>query len=99
METNKEFSFTFQPKPPRLRPCTVRGEKALFHRWEDYAVVLAPSVMVGGHPGGQMREMFAIVELESGQVLEVKPTEVKFDDTREYMSLITLDKEDGNATD
>ena len=84
----KEFEFSFAPKSPKLRPCMVDGEKALFHRWEDYATVIEPSPMVGGHPGGQLRETFAIVEMESGQVMEVKPTKVKFEDTSEYMALL-----------
>lgn len=89
----KEFEFSFAPKSPKLRPCMVDGEKALFHRWEDYATVLEPSPMVGGHPGGQLRETFAIVEMESGQVMEVKPTKVKFEDTSEYMALLVANEE------
>ncbi len=89
----KEFEFSFAPKSPKLRPCMVDGEKALFHRWEDYATVIEPSPMVGGHPGGQLRETFAIVEMESGQVMEVKPTKVKFEDTSEYMALLVTNEE------
>lgn len=83
-----EFTFVMEPKAPKLRPCTVDGVKALFHRWEDYAAVLEPSPMVGGHPGGQMRETFAIVEMEDGQIKEVKPSKVKFSDTKEYLALL-----------
>jgi len=89
----KEFEFSFAPKSPKLRPCMVDGEKALFHRWEDYATVIEPSPMVGGHPGGQLRKTFAIVEMESGQVMEVKPTKVKFEDTSEYMALLVANEE------
>ena len=89
----RDFEFSFAPKSPKLRPCMVDGEKALFHRWEDYATVLEPSPMVGGHPGGQLRETFAIVEMESGQVMEVKPTKVKFEDTSEYMALLVANEE------
>ena len=89
----KEFEFSFAPKPTKLRPCKVDGEKALFHRWEDYATVIEPSPMVGGHPGGQLRETFAIVEMESGQVMEVKPTKVKFEDTSEYLALRVANEE------
>ncbi len=89
----RKFEFSFAPKSPKLRPCMVDGEKALFHRWEDYATVIEPSPMVGGHPGGQLRETFAIVEMESGQVLEVKPTKVKFEDTSEYMALLVANEE------
>lgn len=89
----REFEFSFAPKSPKLRPCVVDGEKALFHRWEDYATVIEPSPMVGGHPGGQLRETFAIVEMESGKVMEVKPTKVKFEDTSEYMALLVANEE------
>ena len=89
----KEFELSFAPKSPKLRPCMVDGEKALFHRWKDFATVIEPSPMVGGHPGGQLRETFAIVEMESGQVMEVKPTKVKFEDTSEYMALLVANEE------
>lgn len=80
-----DFAFTLQQRAPKLRPCTVDGVKALFHRWEDYAIVLEPSPMVGGHPGGQVRQTYAIIELENGQVKEVKPSKVVFSDTSERM--------------
>ena len=82
---NNGFTFALQQRAPKLRPCTVDGEKALFHRWEEYAMVLEPSPMVGGHPGGQVRQTYAIVELENGQVKEVKPSKVVFSDTSERM--------------
>lgn len=82
---NNGFTFALQQRAPKLRPCTVDGVKALFHRWEEYAMVLEPSPMVGGHPGGQVRQTYAIVELENGQVKEVKPSKVVFSDTSERM--------------
>ena len=85
---SEEFQFSFVPKAPRLRPCTVDGVNALFHRWEDFATVLEPSPMVGGHPGGQLRETFAIVEMEDGQIREVKPSKVVFKDTKRYITLV-----------
>ena len=95
----REFEFSFAPKSPKLRPCKVDGEKALFHRWEDYATVIEPSPMVGGHPGGQLRETFAIVEMESGQVREVKPSKVTFEDTRDYLALLVANEVRPNETD
>ena len=71
----------------------VDGEKALFHRWENHAMVIEPSPMVGGHPGGQISQTYAIVEMESGQVREVKPSKVTFEDTSEYMSLLVANEE------
>ena len=61
-----------------LRPCTVDSMKALFHRWEDKSWIVPPSPMVGGHQGGVVRGVFAIVEMEDGTVREVEPEKVKF---------------------
>lgn len=86
---NNDFTFTLQPREPKLRPCTVDGNNALFHRWEEYAVVIEPSPMVGGHRGGQLCQTYAIVEMEDGQVKEVKPSKIRFRDTKERFALLT----------
>lgn len=86
--------LSIQQKAPHLRPCTVDGEKALFHRWEDYKYVVAPSPMVGGHPGGQMSQTYAIVEMENGQVREVKPSNIIFSDTKEHLVMEIANLED-----
>ena len=86
MSDNNKWSFTLEPERPILRTCEVDGEKAWFHRWEDYAAVIEPSPMVGGHPGGQLRETYAIVEMEDGRIREVKPTKVVFTDTKVYLA-------------
>lgn len=76
--------FIFQNE---LRPCLIHGKhKALFHRWEDKSEIVAPSCMVGGHGGGVVRAVLAIVELEDGKVEEVYPEQVTFLDTRGAMS-------------
>lgn len=68
----------------RLRPCLVGcgedrpGEKALLHRWVDRAYVIEPSMLVGGHPGGQVWNVHGLVELEDGSVVEVPPCNIKF---------------------
>lgn len=65
-----------------LRQCSVRKDKkqvkALFHCWEQYSEVLCASPLVGGHTGGQLSCMLAIVELESGEVIKVKPEQITF---------------------
>lgn len=63
-----------------LRPCIVDGKKGLFHCWENYADTIAPSPMVGGSPGGQYSRMFALVELESGNVIRADSSKVQFVD-------------------
>lgn len=46
-----------------MRPCIVQNKyKALFHRWEDRADVIDPSMSIGGAPGGQITRTLAIVE-------------------------------------
>lgn len=52
------------------------GEKiaAYFHRWHEKFWTIAPSLMVGGHAGGQESEMTAIVEYEDGSI-HVVPAE------------------------
>ena len=63
-----------------LRPCLVKGHKALFHRWSAKAWPVAPSMMVGGPPGGQMSMTLALVEYENGIVHEAYPYEIVFTD-------------------
>ena len=62
------------------RPCLVKGQHALFHRWEDNSEIYAPSVMIGGHGGGVVKYTCAIVEYEDGHVERVKPEDVTFVD-------------------
>lgn len=66
----------------RLRPCYVvangNKQKALFHCWSFHSNVVSPSPMVGGHPGGVIARMSAIVELEDGDVTLTEPHCIKF---------------------
>lgn len=50
-----------------LRPCMVRGEKALFHCWEQ-------SNRYG------IKELFGIIEREDGTMQKVNPCEIRFVD-------------------
>ena len=76
------------------RPCLVKGQHALFHRWEDNSEIYAPSVMIGGHGGGVVKYTCAIVEYEDGHVERVKPEDVTFVDhlIKEY-AFLTEEKE------
>lgn len=65
------------------RPCIVDGEKALFHRWLNFAYVVDASLMIGGHPGGQVADTFGLVELEYGTMRRVAPTSIHFCDSSE----------------
>jgi len=62
------------------RPCYVDGKKAMFHQWINRAQVAPPSMMIGGHPGGQLWEVFGLVEFEDGHVGEAYPNNIVFAD-------------------
>lgn len=68
---------------PELRPCLVNGEKAYFHRWSEHSYIVAPSLMIGGHSGGQVQDTVGIFEKEDGTVFEAHPTDVQFLDRTE----------------
>ena len=74
------------------RPCIVDGEKALFHRWLTVAYVVDASLMVGGHPGGQMMDTLGLVELESGAMRKVLPRDIRFLDSRERFAVYSWQK-------
>lgn len=77
------------------RPCivTVKGEPypALFHLFTTSAYVIAPSIAIGGHPGGQCSEPCAVIEYESGRVDVVPATSVHFLDTKHLMEQYSWD--------
>lgn len=64
-----------------LRPCLVDGKRALWHEWTTRWEIVPPSIMTGGHGGGQVSASFALVEYEDGTVEEVYPSRVRFLDT------------------
>lgn len=64
-----------------LRPCLVDGKRALWHEWTTRWEIVPPSIMAGGHGGGQVSASLALVEFEDGTVAEVYPSRVRFLDT------------------
>ena len=70
---------------PERRPCYVKGEKAIFHQWINRAQIAAPSMMIGGHTGGQLWDVFGLVEMEDGSMKEVYPTDVVFADGGDFV--------------
>lgn len=72
------------------RPCKVlllrrAGEvvrDAFFHGFFTEAYVAPASALKGGHPGGQVSTVQALVELRDGCVLRVDPQRIRFLDSR-----------------
>jgi hypothetical protein len=62
------------------RPCFVDNHKALFHCWAQVSSVVGPSMLKGGHPGGTVIDVVAVVEYEDGKVATVLPKRVQFID-------------------
>lgn len=77
-----------------FRPCTIFGRKALFHRWVERQYIIAPSPMVGGHTGGTVRTIAALVEFEDGTCDLVDPIMIKFVDSSRIESMFRQYKEE-----
>lgn len=61
------------------RFCEVKGELGQFHLWEQWSNVDDASPLRGGHPGGQIGQVYGIVEFKDG-VRRVDPESIKFCD-------------------
>lgn len=62
------------------RLCEVDGELGYFHCWEHWSNVIdASPLRGGGHPGGQIRQVYGIVEFKDG-VRRIDPAKIKFCD-------------------
>lgn len=66
-----------------LRPCFVthpngEQEKAFFHCWNQISRVIPPSIVRGGHNGGQVSRVYGVVEFEDGRVSNVEPHMIAF---------------------
>lgn len=66
-----------------LRPCVVNEKAALFHTFEQYSEIVSPSFAIGGHGGGVIAEVFAIVEYEDGKVGRVDISSLRFTDKQQ----------------
>ena len=65
----------------RIVNTTETRVKALFHFWNNRSEVVAPSPLKGGHPGGVISDVFAIVEFEDGTIHEARTTDIQFCDS------------------
>lgn len=67
------------------RLCSVDDKTGYFHCWEHWANVVNPSPMIGGHPAGQVGQVYGIVEFPNG-VKRVDPTKIRFvDEQSQYL--------------
>jgi hypothetical protein len=66
-----------------LRPCEARGIPGYFHKWCERSDILEPSLMKGGHSGGEIKYTLGIVEFEDGSICEFAPTVIKFTDRKD----------------
>lgn len=69
---NVEFTTRF---------CEVKSELGYFHLWEQWSNVVDASPLRGGHPGGQIGQVYGIVGFRDG-VRRVDPSSIKFCDEK-----------------
>lgn len=73
------------------RTCFVNGERAMFHMWTIEQRIIEPSLSRGGHCGGQISTPVGIIELETGEVILVHPSSIRFADGGEFGDYIWFD--------
>ena len=61
------------------RLCEVDEELGYFHTWEQWSNVVNASPLRGGHPGGNVGQVYGIVEFKDG-VRRVDPVKINFCD-------------------
>lgn len=65
----------------KLRSCIVYNDiEGWFHGWSQESQIVPPSLLKGGHSGGVISAVMAIVELKDGAVCKVDPDHIKFTD-------------------
>ena len=70
-------------RPRRNAPGGLEKKKALLHLITTKAFVIEPSILKGGHPGGQVSKPVAVVEFEDGQIKDVDIEYVQMLDSAE----------------
>lgn len=66
--------------PNIYRTCRYKNENYLFHCLEQFSSVIGPSAAIGGHLGGQISHVFALIEDGKGNIFRVDPTAIVFTD-------------------
>lgn len=64
------------------RTCRYRDENYLFHCFEQISNVIGESIAIGGHPAGQISQVFALIEDGKGNIYRVEPTMITFTDDK-----------------
>ena len=78
------------------RDCEVNGQSGYFHCWEHWANVVDASPLRGGHPGGQVGQVYGIVEFSDG-VKRVDPVKIRFTDEKNtYLDVMKYMKGETN---
>lgn len=78
-----EIKLVSGGQPKDCRQCLVKGKRAFFHRWVDVSdVIPAGLTVLNDHPGGVVRDTYALVEYEGGFVEKVPVNRVQFLDGR-----------------
>ena len=73
--------YGFKPNKNKLRLCVVNDQLCYFHGWVVKSDIIAPSPMIGGHPGGTISAAYGIIEFPDGKVDEfIRPGAIKFCD-------------------
>lgn len=80
------------------RLCEVKGEVGYFHLWEQWSNVVGESLLRGGHPGGQIGQVYGIVEFKDG-VRRVDPVDIHFCDEQHQILANWPEKGESNAED
>lgn len=63
-----------------IRTCRYNDKNYLFHCFEQRSYIVSPSIAVGGHSGGQVSGLFALIEDKKGNIFRVDPTAIVFTD-------------------
>lgn len=62
----------------KLRPCKVGEELYLFHTFAQISQIVPPSNLIGGHSGGTVSGVYAVLERCDGAVIIMEAQLVQF---------------------
>lgn len=74
------------------RTCRYRDGNYLFHCFEQFSNVIGESIAIGGHPAGQISQVFALIEDGKGNIYRVDPTEITFTDDKNLDYFCNVDE-------